>query len=68
MRAAKQAYENKEITREEYDKIIEESLEADNDWITFILEFEDAIGYPIDFAVELVDNAIKLHGKQDFTF
>ena len=68
MRAAKQAYENKEITKEEYDKIIEESLEADNDWITFILEFEDAIGYPIDFAVELVDNAIKLYDKQDFTF
>ena len=40
MRAAKQAFENHEITKEEYDQVIDELLDTDKDWVGFLEEFE----------------------------
>lgn len=67
MRAAKQAFENHEITKEEYDQVIDELLDTDKDWVGFLEEFEKQIGYPVDFGIEIIDNAIKIHsGKYEF--
>lgn len=68
LKAIKAAYQNGELEREDYEKAIDEIVDYELGWLAFQEAFEKAIGYPTAFATYLQDNAIKLHGKQDFTF
>ena len=57
MRAAKLSYESKEITKEEYQEVIDTILTTDTGWEQFVKHFEDAIGYRTDFATLLEERA-----------
>ena len=59
MKALLADYKRGDITQEEYHEAINDLIELDRDWMTFQIAFEEAIGYPVDFRVELVDNIIK---------
>ena len=50
-----------EITNTEYQEAITELIETDTGWSAFQEALEEAIGYPVDFRTELVDDAIKHH-------
>lgn len=68
MKGLKSAYANGEITLDEYNEGIDELIDNEMGWLAFQEAFEKAIGCEVTFATYLQDNAIKLHGKQDFTF
>ena len=59
MKALLADYKRGDITQEEYHEAINDLIELDRDWMTFQIDIEKAIGYPVDFRVELVDNIIK---------
>lgn len=62
--------EKGDITPEEYSEVVNEIVERELGWEMFETEFTKAIGAPIDFQTELVDNIIKIieNDGQDFTF
>lgn len=63
-RAIISAYKQKEITKEEYDEMLEELLTTEVGWDIFEAKFTEAIGYPVDFRIELVENGIKYYIKE----
>lgn len=67
MRAAKADYEREEITKEEYQQIVDNILATDTGWDEFIQNFEKAIGYRTDFATLLEERAWTVQeGNFDF--
>ena len=62
--------EKGDITPEEYSEVVNEILERELGWEMFETEFTKALGAPIDFQTELVDNVIKIieNDGQEFTF
>ena len=67
MRAAKADYEREEITKEEYQQIVDNILTTDTGWDEFIQNFEKAIGYRTDFATLLEERAwVVQEGNFDF--
>lgn len=63
-RAIISAYKQKEITKEEYDEMLEELLTTEVGWDIFEAKFAEAIGYPVDFRIEVVENGIKYYIKE----
>lgn len=58
-RAAKQAFASGELSAEDYQAILDQIIDNDVGWETFITKFEEAIGYPVTFATRLIEDAIK---------
>lgn len=63
-RAIISAYKQKEITKEEYDEMLEELLTTEVGWDIFEAKFTEAIGYPVDFRIELIQDGIKYYVKE----
>ena len=58
-------YKNGEITQDEYANAIAELTLANKGWFEFQTAFEEIIGCPTDFFIEIVDDAVK---QQEFEF
>lgn len=70
MRAAKEAYLNHEITKEEYNETINSTLDTDVGWIQFIEKLQEAIDAEVGFGTLLEDNILLIRelGDKDFEF
>jgi len=60
MQALKAAKRLGDITESEYCEAMDELLEYDRDWNKYYSKLEEAIGCPVDFRQELVDDIVKI--------